>query len=87
MGFDIGIVGWHQRYDVLVQPRCGLGAEISCHAVALVRFMGPRVDEDVYGVKLIRQSHILKSIIINAYNTDRYSVFSSLFASTINTIR
>jgi hypothetical protein len=55
MGFDVGVVGRHHRYDVLVQPRCGLGAEISRHAVALVRFTGPRIDGVVYGVKLIRQ--------------------------------
>ena len=40
MCFDVGIVGRHHRYDVLVQPRCGLGAEITRHAVALVRSIG-----------------------------------------------
>jgi hypothetical protein len=40
-------VGWLHRYDVLVQPQCGLGAEISRHAVALVRFMGTK-DRRVY---------------------------------------
>ena len=39
MGFDVGVVGRHHRNDGLVQPRGGLGAEISRHAVALVRVM------------------------------------------------